>query len=68
MKTKKKTFKYIRPKAHCWKSKIKYLGVILDQFLMFQEKIKMILRNLAREISTLQSIKYPLQSKIAYYS
>ena len=37
--------------------------MISDQFLMFQEKIKVWLRKLARGISTLQSIKYSFSIK-----
>ena len=45
------------------KTNVKYLGVVLDQFLTFQHEIKNILRKMACEIKTLQSIKKPLPVK-----
>ena len=38
------------------KTNVKYLGVVLDQFLTFQDEIKNILRKMACGIKTLQSI------------
>ena len=45
------------------KTNIKYLGVVLDQFLTFQDEIKNILRKMSCGIKTLQSIKKPLPVK-----
>ena len=45
------------------KANVKYLGVVLDQFPTFQDEIKKILRKLACEIKTLQSIKKSLPVK-----
>ena len=39
------------------KTILKYLGVVLDQFITFQDEIKKILRKMACGIKTLQSIK-----------
>ena len=41
------------------KTNVKYLKVVLDQFLTFQKEIIMILRKMACGIKTLQSIKIP---------
>ena len=45
------------------KTNVKYLGVILDQFLTFQDETKNFLRKMACGIKTLQSIKKPLPVK-----
>ena len=45
------------------KTNVRYLGVVLDQFLNFQDEIKNILRKTACGIKTLQSIKKPLPVK-----
>ena len=45
------------------KTNVRYLGVVLDQFLTFQDEIKSILRKTACGIKTLQSIKKPLPVK-----
>ena len=45
------------------KTNVKYLGVVLDPFLTFQDEIKNILRKMACGIKTLQSIKKPLPVK-----
>ena len=45
------------------KNNVKYLGVVVDQFLTFQDEIKRILRKMACGIKTLQSIKKPLPVK-----
>ena len=45
------------------KTNVKYLGIVLDQFLTFQDEIKNILRKMAYGIKTLQSIKKPLPVK-----
>ena len=45
------------------KTNVKYLGVVLDQFLTFQDEIKNILRKMACGIKTFQSIKKPLSVK-----
>ena len=45
------------------KTNVKYLGVVLDQFLTFQDEIKNILRKMACGIKILQSIKKPLPVK-----
>ena len=45
------------------KTNVKYLEVVLDQFLTFQDEIKKILRKMACGIKTLQSIKKPLPVK-----
>ena len=45
------------------KTNVKYLGVVLDQFLTFQDEIKIIPRKMACGIKTLQSIKNPLPVK-----
>ena len=45
------------------KTNVKYLGVVLDQFLTFQDEIKNILRKMACGKKILQSIKKPLPVK-----
>ena len=45
------------------KTNVKYLGVVLNQFLTFQDEIKNILWKMACGIKTLQSIKKPLSVK-----
>ena len=45
------------------KTNVKFLGVVLDQFLTFQDQIKKILGKMACGIKTLQSIKKPLPVK-----
>ena len=48
------------------KTNVKYLGVVRDQFLTFQDEIKKILRKMACGIKTLQSIKKPLPLKTRF--
>ena len=48
------------------KTNVKYLGVVLDQFLTFQDEIKKILRKMACGRKTLQSIKKPLPLKTRF--
>ena len=45
------------------KTNVKHLGVVLDQFLTFQDEMKNILKKRACRIKTLQSIKKPLPVK-----
>ena len=45
------------------KTNVKYLGVVLEQFLTFQDEIKKILREMACGTKTLQSIKKPSPKK-----
>ena len=45
------------------KTNVKYLGVVLDRFLILQDEIKKNLRKMACGIKTLQSIKKPLPVK-----
>ena len=48
------------------KNTVKYLGVMLDKHLTFQDEVKNILRKMARGIKTLNAIKYnfPIATRI----
>ena len=45
------------------KTNVKYLGVVLDQFLTFQDEIKNILRKMACGIKTLNNNIRPIKRK-----
>ena len=48
------------------KNTVKYLGVMLDKHLTFQDEVKNILRKMARGIKTLNAIKnnFPIATRI----